>query len=97
MTQTLHRNTDKKMLAGICATISERTNLDLNLTRLTIAGATVIGTVVGVGLTVPVLYALAWIFIPAAGEDQSLAQRWFSKPEVQNAMTKAQDKFAKKS
>src|SRR5689334_8514308 len=96
MTNSLHRNTENKMLAGICATISERTNLDLNITRLTVAGATVVGTVIGIGLTIPILYALAWIFIPAAGEDQSIAQRWFNKPQVQDAMTKTQDAFNKK-
>jgi phage shock protein PspC (stress-responsive transcriptional regulator) len=95
MTNTLHRNTDNKMLAGICATIADRTNLDLNVTRLIVAGTTVVGTVIGIGLTVPVLYVLAWILIPAAGEEQSIGQRWFNKPEVQEKMTKAQDSINK--
>ncbi|GAA3244160.1 PspC domain-containing protein [Actinocorallia longicatena] len=96
MTNSLHRTTENKMVAGICATIAERTNLDLNVTRLVVAGTTVLGTVVGIGLTIPVLYALAWILIPAAGEEQSIAQRWFDKPKVQDAMNKTQDALSKK-
>ncbi|GAB3678303.1 hypothetical protein GCM10027589_48610 [Actinocorallia lasiicapitis] len=96
MTNTLHRNTDSKMIAGICATISDRTGFDLNVTRLTVAGASVIGTVIGIGVAIPVLYVLAWLLIPAVGEDQSIAQRWFGKPEVKDAMAKAQDVLNKK-
>ncbi|MDX6738137.1 PspC domain-containing protein [Actinocorallia sp. A-T 12471] len=86
MNTTLHRKTDNKMLAGICATIAERTNLDLNVTRLAVAGVSVVGATVGIGFAIPVLYVLGWILIPAQDQDASIAQRWFDKPQVQDAM-----------
>jgi phage shock protein C len=93
MTNTLHRNTENKMLGGVCATIADRTNIDLNIVRLVTAGASVLGLALfGLGLTVPILYVLAWILIPAQGENVSIAQRWFNKPEVQDKL----DSFNKK-
>ncbi|WP_460302288.1 PspC domain-containing protein [Actinocorallia aurea] len=91
----IYRKTDNKMLAGICATIADRTNLDLNVTRLAVAGVSVVGATVGFGFAVPVLYVLAWILVPAQGEDASIAQRWFNKPQVQDAMNKASDALGK--
>ncbi|MCD0450429.1 PspC domain-containing protein [Actinocorallia sp. API 0066] len=96
MNANLYRKTDNKMLAGICATISARTNLDLNITRLAVAGTAVIGTAVGFGLAIPVLYVLAWLLIPAQGETSSIAQRWFNKPQVQEALNKTSDALNKK-
>jgi phage shock protein PspC (stress-responsive transcriptional regulator) len=93
MTNKLHRNTTNKMLGGVCATISDRTNVDLNIVRLVTAGASVLSLALfGLGLTVPILYVLAWILIPAQGEEVSIAQRWFAKPEVQDKL----DSFNKK-
>ncbi|MEO5875784.1 MAG: PspC domain-containing protein [Streptosporangiaceae bacterium] len=93
MTNTLHRNTDHKMLGGVCATIADRTNLELNIVRLVTAGSAVLGLALfGLGLTIPILYVLAWVLIPAQGEDISIAQRWFNKPQVQEKL----DSFNKK-
>ena len=61
-----------------------------------VAGVSVIGGIVGLGLAVPLLYLLAWALIPADDADQSPAQRWFSKPEVKDAIDKASDAFTKK-
>ena len=97
MTNTLKRKMDGKMLGGVCTTIADRTNADLNIVRLAVAGISVFGGIVGLGLAVPVLYLLAWIFLPADDADQSPAQRWFSKPEVKDALDKASDAFTKKT
>lgn len=97
MTNTLHRNTDNKMLAGVCSMIAEKSGLDLNITRLAVAGGSVVGAAFfGLGLAVPVLYVLAWVLLPGAHEETSIAQRWFSKPSVQNAMQKTEDAVNKK-
>ncbi|MEO3786952.1 PspC domain-containing protein [Actinocorallia sp. B10E7] len=96
MTATLHRKMDNKMLAGVCSAIAAQTNLDLNIVRLAVAGVSVIGGIIGIGLAVPLLYVLAWILIPADDSDQSPAQRWFNKPEVKDAIDKASDALKKK-
>lgn len=82
MTTTLHRKMDNKMLAGVCSALAEQTNLDLNTLRLVVAGVSVVGATVGLGLAVPALYVLAWILIPADDSDLSPAQRWLSKPKA---------------
>jgi phage shock protein PspC (stress-responsive transcriptional regulator) len=96
MNTKLHRKMDGKMFAGICTVIADRTNLDLNVARLAVAGTAVVGTFVGIGLAVPFLYLLAWILIPADDTDVSPAQRWLAKPEVRDAVQKASDGISKK-
>jgi len=96
MNATLHRKMDNKMLAGVCSAIAAQTNLDLNTVRLGVAGISVIGGIIGIGLAVPLLYVLAWVLIPADDSDMSPAQRWFSKPEVKDVMDKASDALGKK-
>ncbi len=81
-TSTLNRKMAGKMLGGICTTISDRTGADLNIVRLAVAGVSVIGGLVGVGLAVPLLYLLAWALLPADDADQSPAQRWVTTPVV---------------
>lgn len=96
MATTLHRKMDGKMLGGICTMIAERSNLDLNTTRLAVAGVSIIGGIVGIGLAVPLLYLLAWILLPADDSELSPAQQWFSKPEVKEGINKVSDAFTKK-
>lgn len=54
----LYRDTDEKMLGGVCAGLSEYFKIDVTLIRVIIA---VMGLVYGSGLGI---YILLWILLP---------------------------------
>ncbi len=96
MTNTPQRKMDNKMFAGVCSALAAQTGLDLNIIRLSVAGVTVVGATIGLGLAVPALYLLAWVLLPADDTGISPAQRWFDKPKVHETMDKVADAYKKK-
>jgi phage shock protein C len=55
----LTRDTDDKMLGGVCSGVADYLGVDVTLVRL----LAVVGAILGVGSLV-VAYVLAWILIP---------------------------------
>jgi phage shock protein PspC (stress-responsive transcriptional regulator) len=68
----LSRSADDKMLAGVAGGIARYLDVDVTLVRVAIAVLTLVN---GVGA---VLYAAAWLLIPADGADQSEAAAWLA-------------------
>jgi phage shock protein PspC (stress-responsive transcriptional regulator) len=69
----LSRSTDDRMLAGVAGGIARYLDVDVTLVRIGIAALTLLS---GAGA---VLYAAAWLLIPADGEDQSEAAAWITE------------------
>jgi phage shock protein PspC (stress-responsive transcriptional regulator) len=69
----LSRSTDDRMLAGVAGGIARYLDVDVTLVRIGIAALTLLS---GAGA---VLYAAAWLLIPADGEDQSEAAAWIAE------------------
>lgn len=59
MTKKLTRSTDEKWIGGVCGGISAYTGVDVNLVRLAVAVATVLGA----GSLI-LAYIAAWIIMP---------------------------------
>ena len=55
----LTRDTDDKMLGGVCAGVADYLGVDVTLVRL----LTVVGAIFGLG-TLVVAYVAAWILVP---------------------------------
>ena len=66
--QTLYRDPDDRMIAGVCASLARYTGTDPVLWRI----VAVVLAVFGPGL---VLYAAGWLLIPKLGEDTCIADR----------------------
>jgi phage shock protein PspC (stress-responsive transcriptional regulator) len=69
----LSRSTDDRMLAGVAGGIARYLDVDVTLVRIGIVALTLLS---GAGA---VLYAAAWLLIPADGEDQSEAAAWIAE------------------
>ncbi|HEX9064218.1 MAG TPA: PspC domain-containing protein [Streptosporangiaceae bacterium] len=65
----LRRQQDGRLAGGVAAGISARTGIGVNLIRAVFVVSSIAG---GFGLAV---YVLAWLFIPAAGENGNIAGR----------------------
>ena len=74
----LYRRRKGRMVAGVCAGLSDYFGLDVNLIRLMFAVATVFG---GLGALV---YVVAWAIVPEEGEEASIAETWRS--EINHAL-----------
>jgi phage shock protein PspC (stress-responsive transcriptional regulator) len=68
----LSRSADDRMLAGVAGGIARYLNADVTLVRIAFAALTLMS---GAGA---VLYAAAWLLIPADGEDESVAAAWLA-------------------
>ena len=69
----LTRSTDDKMLAGVASGVARYLNADVTLVRLAFAALTLMS---GAGA---VLYAAAWLLIPADDEDETAAAAWLAR------------------
>ena len=69
----LYRRRKGRMVAGVCAGLSDYFGLDVNIIRLLFAGATLFG---GVGI---VVYVVAWAIVPEEGEDTSIAETFINQ------------------
>ncbi len=61
------RPLDGRMVAGVCAGISQYLNVDVNVVRIVFAVLTVMG-----GAGIPV-YIAGWLLLPEEGAEQSIA------------------------
>lgn len=68
----MHRSTDDRMLAGVCAGAARYLNVDPVVVRVVIAVLTLVGAA---GL---ILYLAAWFLLPADDTGQSIAADWFN-------------------
>lgn len=71
----LSRSADDRMLAGVAGGIARYLDVNVTLVRVVIAALTLLTG------TAAVLYVAAWLFIPADGEDQSIAAAWLARRE----------------
>ncbi|HEV2452185.1 MAG TPA: PspC domain-containing protein [Streptosporangiaceae bacterium] len=69
----LYRRRKGRMVAGVCAGLSDYFGLDVNLIRLLFAVATVFG---GLGVLV---YVVAWAIVPEEGEEASIAETFINQ------------------
>lgn len=67
----MRRSSDDRIVAGVCAGAARYLNIDPVIVRVVLAVLTVAGFA---GI---ILYAAAWVLLPAEGEDRSLAADWF--------------------
>ncbi len=65
----MRRSTDTRVLAGVCGGLSAATSIDVTLVRIGFALLTLAS---GVGI---LIYVLAWLFVPLAGETTSIVSR----------------------
>ena len=68
--RTLTRSRDKKILAGVCGGFAEYTGLDVNLIRIVLVAATILG----VGTPV-LVYLVGWALMPEQPWPQAAALR----------------------
>ena len=68
----LRRSGDDKMLGGVADGIARYLNADVTLVRVIIAA---LALLTGAGAA---LYIVAWLLIPADGEDQPVAAAWIA-------------------
>ena len=68
MSKKLTRSTDEKWLGGVCGGLAEYTGLDVNLVRLAVA----VATVLGVGSLI-IAYVVAWVIMPPKPEPVTAA------------------------
>ena len=71
-TRRLSRSADDKMLGGVAAGLARYLNADVTLVRIAFAALTLMSSAGAV------LYAAAWLLIPADGEDESVAAAWLA-------------------
>jgi signal transduction histidine kinase len=67
-TGPLRRGRDDRLLGGVAAGVAARTGLDVMVVRLAFA----LAALVSIGA---VVYVLAWLLVPMAGEDSNIASR----------------------
>ncbi len=67
-TRRLRRRTDDRVIGGVAGGVGDYLNIDPLLIRVAFAGLMIFG---GAGL---VLYVAAWLWIPARGRDDSIAE-----------------------
>ena len=72
--RVVRRELEGRIIAGVCAGLARRLDIDPLILRLAFVAAATAG---GFGL---VAYVLAWLFIPAAGSSQSPAARVRGRP-----------------
>jgi phage shock protein PspC (stress-responsive transcriptional regulator) len=70
----LHRRTDRQVIGGVAAGLADYFNVDPVLVRIAFVVLIFVG---GVG---PLLYVLAWLFVPAADSGESIAQAALRRP-----------------
>lgn len=68
----MQRSDDDRILGGVCAGAAKYLNIDPVIVRVIIAVLTV------VGLAGVIIYAAAWLLLPAESADKSVAARWFN-------------------
>jgi len=66
----LRRDEAHRILGGVAAGLAQYVEVDVVVVRVAFAALSLLA---GVGV---VLYLLGWLLIPAAGEDDAIAQRW---------------------
>ncbi len=64
LTRTWYRNTEGKMLAGVCAGLAEQFGVSVTIIRL----AFVLGVIIGWGMGL-VLYLALWVIMPVRPRD----------------------------
>lgn len=74
----LRRSRTARMLSGVCGGIAEYFNLDANLVRLAFVIVTLFG---GAGILV---YLIAWVLIPEADADTSIAEDLINQAQNRN-------------
>lgn len=67
--RALHRATDGRMIAGVCAGLADYFDVDVVLVRVVVA---VLALVAGIGIP---LYLAAWILVPEEDAEESIAER----------------------
>ncbi len=72
--KVLVRSLNGRMLAGVCAGVSDYFGIDPTLVRVILAVITVLTAGVGV-----LAYLVAWILIPGEGEKTSIAENIVGK------------------
>ncbi|HYY79957.1 MAG TPA: PspC domain-containing protein [Actinomycetes bacterium] len=70
----LHRRTDRQVIGGVAAGMADYFNVDPVLVRIAFVVLIFVG---GIG---PLLYVLAWLFVPAADSGESIAQAALRRP-----------------
>jgi phage shock protein PspC (stress-responsive transcriptional regulator) len=70
----LHRRTDRQVIGGVAAGMADYFNVDAVLVRIAFVVLIFVG---GIG---PLLYVLAWLFVPAADSGESIAQAALRRP-----------------
>ena len=66
--EPLRRRRDDRLLGGVASGLAARTGVDVMIVRLVF----VLATLISVGAAV---YVLAWLFVPMAGEDRTIAAK----------------------
>ena len=69
----LVRSRKGQMIAGVASGLADYLNVDANLVRLGFAVLSIFG---GLGI---LLYLIAWLILPAEGEDGSIVESFVSK------------------
>jgi phage shock protein C len=69
----LRRSADDRMLGGVAGGIARYLDIDVTIVRVAIVALTLL-----TGATAA-LYIAAWLLIPAAGDDQSVAAAWIAR------------------
>lgn len=70
---SITRPTQGRVIAGVCRGIADSLDVDVTIVRVVTAALVLLA---GSG---PLIYLLAWALIPAADDDQSIAEKAASK------------------
>ena len=74
--KTLVRSTNGRMLAGVCAGVSDYFGVDVTLVRVMLAAVSVLTAGTGI-----LAYLVAWVIIPGEGQKTSVAENVLSKTQ----------------
>lgn len=74
----LRRSRSARMIAGVCGGIAEYFGIDANLVRLVMVVLTFFG---GTGV---LIYLIAWVLIPEADADTSIAENLINQAQNRN-------------
>ncbi|HUK71369.1 MAG TPA: PspC domain-containing protein [Streptosporangiaceae bacterium] len=69
----LRRSRNDRVVAGVCAGLAEYFGIDVYIVRLVFAALAILG---GTGI---LLYLVAWLILPEAGESASIAEGFINK------------------
>ena len=76
----VHRSSDDRIVAGVCAGVARHLNVDPIIVRIAVVALTF------VGLSGLILYLAAWFLLPEDDADRSVAADWFrldqNEPQV---------------